>query len=198
MAIFGRREPQHIFKKLKETLWPSQGWRRTVRYYRHRLLRNGDSTYRVTAGLALGGSISFVPLIGTHLLQSAFFGYFLRASFIAAFIGTALGNPWTFPFMFWLSYKTGVFTMGLFGWTEFEALPAFMTSEYFADNPGDFMHYLWVHPLQLFLPMLLGGYICAIIFWPLFYGILYYPVKNMRAAYHSDRLQRFLHKGKEK
>lgn len=197
MAVFKRDKKRGLVKKAKEMLWPSQGWGRTFHYYRHRLFRTGDSTYRITAGLALGGAVSFVPLIGTHLIQVALFGLVMRTSFIAAFIGTALGNPWTFPFLFWLSYKAGVLIMTVFGWTHFAMLPDFMTYEYFSQQPMDFMAYLWAHPLELFLPMLLGGYICAVLFWPLAYGVLYYPVKTMQKAYHSDRVQGLIKRKKK-
>lgn len=196
MTIFKRRKKQKFLKKLKEVLWPTQGWKRSFHYYRHRLFRSGDSTYRITAGLALGASVSFTPLIGTHIIQAAFLAVPLRASFLAAFIGTAFGNPWTFPFLFWLGYKTGVIIMSFFGWSDFLALPDFMTHEYFTDHPADFMRYLLAHPLNLFVPMVVGGYICGIIFWPLAYGILYYPVKMAQKAYHSKKMQRLLHREK--
>ncbi len=172
------------------------GWGRTFHYYRHRLFRTGDSTYRITAGLALGAAISFTPLLGTHIIQIIFLAIVLRASFLAAFIGTALGNPWTFPFIFWLSYKVGIIIMGVFGWSDFAALPDFMTQDYFAENTGDFMSYLLAHPLKLLTPMVLGGYICGILFWPLAYGILYYPVKVAQKTYQSEKLQRLLHRKK--
>ncbi|PJB71306.1 MAG: DUF2062 domain-containing protein [Alphaproteobacteria bacterium CG_4_9_14_3_um_filter_47_13] len=194
MALFGRRKPRHFFKKVKEVLWPSQGWRRTFRYYRHRIFRTGDTTYKIAAGLALGMALSFVPLLGTHLLQAAFFGFLMRTSFIAAFLGTALGNPWTFPFLFWLAYKVGSFLMISLGWTDLATLPDFMNRDYFASQPMAFMHYLLDYPLQLFLPMLLGGYVCALLFWPLAYGVLYYPVKLMRHSYNSEKTKRFLHR----
>lgn len=194
MSLLKRRTPHGFFKKTKEALWPSQGWCRTLRYYRHRLFRTGDSTYKITAGLALGASLSFVPLIGTHLAQAGLGALLIRANFIAAFLGTAAGNPWTFPFMFWLSYKTGIVTFALFGWTDFKALPAFMNASYFMNQPMDFMHYLASHPVQLFLPMLVGGYICALLSWPVFYAVSYYPVRQLQKLYRFERKQGLLKK----
>lgn len=194
MAIFKRKEKRDLTTKAQEAIWPSMGWGRALEYYRHRLFRSGDSTYRITAGLATGGAISFVPLIGTHLIQAALLGLVLRSSYIAAFIGTALGNPFTFPILFSLAYKVGVIIFGVFGWTDILALPDFMTREYFSEQPWEFMKYLWAHPLQLFVPMLVGGYICALLFWPAAYLLLYYPVHTMQKAYHSERLKKILKK----
>src|SRR5687768_11738955 len=105
MAILKRRNPRPALAKIRQGLWPSMGWGRTLRYYRHRVFRTGDSTYRITAGLASGMAVSFSPFIGTHVGQGLALAWLLRASLLASFIGTALGNPATYPFIFWAAYK---------------------------------------------------------------------------------------------
>ncbi len=188
--MFRRREPLGFLQKLREACWPSMGWWRTGCYFYHRILRGADSTYRITAGLSLGVAVSFIPLIGTHIIQAAFLSVLIRASWLASVVGTVWGNPWTFPFLFWMSYKTGVFVCSLFGFSDFVALPDFMTSDYFFAEPTAFMAYLFGNPLRLFLPMVLGGYICAILFWPVIYAILYYPVKKAQTLYRKERMKR--------
>lgn len=190
MAILKRRKPRHIFRKTREALWPSMGWRRTASYYRHRIFRTGDSTYKITAGLAAGAAVSWSPFLGTHFAQAIFAAWLLRASLIAGFIGTAWGNPWTFPFLLWFGYNVGVRICGLFGLDDSSFLPDGMDFAHFIAQPRDFMRYLFANPLQLLLPMTIGGYLCGLAFWPLAYAALYYPVRTMRKAYALQRLRR--------
>ena len=51
--------------------------------------------------------VSFTPLLGLHFLLAIIFAYMIRGNFIAALIGTVVGNPITFPFIWGLIYKVG-------------------------------------------------------------------------------------------
>ncbi len=190
MAILKRRKPQRLSKKFQEALWPSQGWQRTFHYYRHRIFRTGDSTYKITAGLATGAAVSWTPFFGTHFIQAIFFSWLIRASMLAGFIGTAWGNPWTFAFMFWIGYQLGVQICGLFGLSEFVAIPETFNLEHFIAHPWEFFSYLWQHPVKLLLPITIGGYLCGLLFWPVAYALLYYPVRSARTAYRLQRIKR--------
>lgn len=187
MAIFKRRKPRGTAKKIKETLWPAMGWGRTANYYRHRLFRTGDSTYRIAAGLAAGVAVSWSPFYGTHFIQALFFAWLLRANLLAGFLGTAWGNPWTFPFMLWTSYIVGIWICGLFGLSGFVALPAHLDAGYFTDEPWEFIRFMVSSPLKLFLPLTVGGYLCGLLIWPVAYLLLYYPVHFSRLAYIKQR-----------
>lgn len=195
MAILKRGKQRHFLKNIRETVWPSQGWGRTFHYYRHRVFRTGDSTYKITAGLASGVAVSWSPLMGTHFAQAVFLSWMLRANLLAGFIGTAFGNPWTFPFLFWVGYETGVRICGLFGLSDFIALPPRMDLAFFTEQPWEFMHYLFAHPFKLLLPMTIGGYLWAILTWPVAYAVLYYPVRAARKAYKLQKFRRI--KGKK-
>lgn len=188
--MFKRRTPRKLLEHLRETFWPTQGWTRTFHYFRHRIFRGGDTAHQITAGLAIGASVSFSPLLGTHFFQSFLLCKLLRANWIAAFVGTAWGNPWTFPFLFWASYTLGVSVTGLFGAGDFMAMPAGMNMDYFLARPWEFLVYLFAHPWKLLVPMTLGGVIAGALFWPLAYAILYYPVTVARKTYRKQRLRR--------
>lgn len=149
---------------------------RTVQYYRHRLLRTRQTTHQITAGLAIGVAVSFSPLLGTHFFESLFLAWCLRVSKLAAFVGTAIGNPLTFPFMFWADYKLGAFIFEGLGLARLVALPDTLS-----------WHVLYTHPLELFLPMLLGSVILGLVFGGLAYAVLYHPVKIMQKAYRDHR-----------
>lgn len=175
--MFSRREKRTPFQNLKEMLIPSMGWDRTVEYFRHRLFRNADSTFKITAGLAVGISISFNPFLGTHIFLAMFFCWLFRFNVFAGIMGTVAGNPWTFPFMFWLDYKIGAWLFQVIGIGDLIVMPDTLT-----------LSYLFAHPLKLFLPLTLGGLICNIAFWPVAYALCYLPVRQMRRAYRYQRL----------
>lgn len=177
--LFKRGKPQNMVTKMKESVWPSMGWDRTIDYFRHRVFRRAQSPHQVTAGLAIGAGVSFSPLLGTHFAQAIFFAWVTRVNMIAAFVGTAFGNPWTFPFLFWLDYQVGEYLFTLAGVTVMTLPEVPLT-----------LGYLLANPLQLFLPMIAGGVVCGLLFLPVAYGILYYPVRVMQKAYHLERQKR--------
>src|SRR5690606_5821158 len=149
---------------VKNALWPGMGWKRTARYFKYRTLRIQDSAHAIAAGLAIGCAVSWTPTFGTHLLQCLFFCWLLRANWVAAFIGSALGNPWTFPLLLWISYQVGHFFFHLMGWgMMFQELNNPIP---LADMPE--------RPVKILLPMLVGGYIVGILSFPLFYYPFYY------------------------
>ena len=62
----------------------------------------------VAIGLAWGVAISFTPLLGFHLIICYLGTISMRGNLIAATVGSVIGNPWTFPFFFFIAYKLGV------------------------------------------------------------------------------------------
>lgn len=179
--LFKRSQPRPFKRYARDMLWPAMPWRRVVTYFQHRLFRSSDSTYRVAGGLATGVAVSFTPLLGLHLVQTLLFAHIFRQSKAAALIGTLWGNPWTLPLMFYGDYKLGVFVMEIFWQGRFAALPAEHSWDHFLSNP-----------VGLFLPMLIGGVLCAFAAWFVSYGLLYYPVRLMQGLYDSRRAHRII------
>lgn len=181
--LFKRRNPLPLLKKLKNILWPGMGWGRTARYLKHRTLRLQDSPHSIAAGLAIGCAVSWTPAFGTHLIQCVVWCWLLRGNVLASWIGTAFGNPWTFPLLLWISYKVGVFFFEMMGWTgTFNDLPEPVPLENMLD-----------HPMKILLPMLVGGYIVGITTFPLFYYPFYYMIKGAQVA-RKARITRKAHK----
>lgn len=196
MAILKRRDRRGLRRWVRESIWPRMGWRRTLSYYRHRLFRAGDSTYRITAGLAAGAAVSFTPFLGFHAVLTFALCWVLRASMLAGFVGTVVGNPTTFPFIFWVTYHVGVWLFGLAGLGDLVGMAAHGeaalsdAAEIAQDrNLMSFFIYMYEHPVRLFLPLAVGGIVTGAAIWPLFYLACYYPV---RAAQRAYRLQRDL------
>lgn len=189
VAMFKRRKPVNAIEAVRQFFWPRMGWLRVFQYYRHRIFRTDDSLYRITAGLASGATVSFSPLVGTHLVQAVLLSRILKANWIAAVAGTLWGNPWTFPFLFAASYGCGARIMALAGLDRSGyVLPPHVDMTLLTEKPLAFLHYLAGHPMEIFLPMMIGSVLAGTVFWFIAYGMLYYPVKAAAAAYARKHL----------
>ena len=108
-----RRTRLPLLTRIRGWLWPHIGWRRAGRYVLHRLHRLPGTPHSIAIGLAIGIGISFVPLIGLHLVGALALCWLLRGNYLAAVIGSLLGNPWTLPFMFAIDYHIGRTLLGI-------------------------------------------------------------------------------------
>lgn len=181
--MFQRRQPLNLLQKLREFFWPSMGFKRSLVYIKHRLVRLADSTHKIALGLAIGCGISFTPIVGTHFIQAGLLAYMLRGNLFAAIIGTFVGNPWTFPFMWWSAISFGSFLFGVFGLPASTALPEHVNFSILWD--------IVTHdPLRIFLPWAVGGYLLCIITIPLTYMLFYRLVHGAKVARARARLAR--------
>src|SRR5690625_493920 len=110
--VFGRRKPQSLLSRLRALLWPRRGFRQSARYIAHRLSRLPSTPYRIAAGFACGAAVSFTPLIGFHFLSAALLALVVRGNLIASALGTVVGNPWTFPFIWAWTFAFGRWMIG--------------------------------------------------------------------------------------
>ena len=104
---FGRRNKATFFLFIKNNIKILFSFTRTKKYILLNLKRMKGSSHEIAIGLACGISISFTPFLGLHTLFAITFAWVLRGSMAAALIGTLFGNPWTFPFIWYLSYEIG-------------------------------------------------------------------------------------------
>lgn len=168
MSVFRRRRPHPRLRHFREFLWPSSGWHRSTRYLAHRVRRLPGTPYRIAAGFASGAAMSITPFIGFHFVLSALLAWALRGNILASAFGTVVGNPWTFPLIFWWTYKLGNAMMGEFGG---------------GDLPGELtVSFLFHHPMRVLLPMLLGALPTAAAVWGIAFGLVYAAVVSYRAA----------------
>lgn len=171
--MFERRNQRSRVQKVKEVFLPTMGWKRMLAYIWLRLKRISvrSSIHSVAAGLSVGWAISFNPMVGTHLLWMIPMSWITGANYIASVIGSLVGNIWTFPAFFYVSYKVGNFALSLIGLED-----GVGNIDAFADASEKGIG-------ELFLTTLLGWPIMAV----LSYGITYYPnyylVKYLRRAY---------------
>ena len=105
--LFKRRSEAGLGERLRVWLWPRVSWRRSWSYYIRRALRLSGTPHAVSAGIAAGVFASFTPLIGFHFLLSFVIAYVIRGNLVAGAIGTAVGNPLTFPFLWAGTFQLG-------------------------------------------------------------------------------------------
>ena len=107
MAILGRKQRRALPSRIGAWIWPSGGWRRASRYIAMRLSRIPGTPYSLAAGFSWGAFTSFLPFPGLHFIMAALFALATRSNVLAAAIGTVVGNPWTFPFIWVGTYELG-------------------------------------------------------------------------------------------
>ena len=105
--MFKAKKKKSIWRKLSNFIYPQIGVKRSIKYTGHRLGRMNSSPYEIACGFAIGAAISFTPFLGLHIIISAIIAFIMRGSIIASAIGTVVGNPLTFPFIWAFVYKTG-------------------------------------------------------------------------------------------
>ena len=81
--------------------------KRASLFYFLKLVRVKDTQDKLAIGFACGSMVSFTPLIGFHFFLAVIFAYILRGNIVASLIGTFVGNPFTFPFIWIFIYNVG-------------------------------------------------------------------------------------------
>jgi hypothetical protein len=169
--IFDRRHKPSLGARVRNLIWPRSGWQRASRYLVHRVRRLPGSPYAIAAGFACGAAISMTPFPGVHFVLSGLLAWMIGASILASAIGTAVGNPWTFPFIWIWVYNLGSWILGSGDRLGSDAIT---------------LSYLLDHPMDVLLPMMVGSVPTGILIWLL----LYWLIKRMVHSYQSHRSDR--------
>lgn len=178
--MFRRRIPLSWPRRVLLILWPAGGWRRALHYLRYRLIRLPGTPYGIAAGFASGAAVSFTPFLGLHFILGALLAFILRGNLLASAAGTAVGNPWSFPFIWAWIYGLGHWILG-------DALHA--------ELPRSFdWRALMENPLELLWPMTVGGIPTAVAMWFLFF----LPVRRIVSDYQKARRRRLRRKIRRK
>ena len=189
--MFHRRKKLALIERMREFIWPRSGWKRSTRYAFHRVARISDSAHSIAAGFAFGAAASFTPFVGLHFILAAAMAWLGRANILSSAIGTVVGNPWTFPFIWIWVYELGT-------WMGGKSEGAGVTDMDFASFFGaildallslDFAYLIEVAG-PAWWPMFLGSIPSAILVWIVFY----LAMKPMVAAYQNRRILRRHHR----
>ena len=115
---FGRKRKKSISLSILNFLKAFFHFSRTKKYISLSIKRMKGSPHELALGLATGLAWSFTPFIGLHALLAILISWIIGGSMAAAIIGTLFGNPWTFPFIWILTYEIGQFiNYGLISYT---------------------------------------------------------------------------------
>jgi len=169
--LFRRRTKPTLTERIRIALWPSNGWKRSLRYFGKRVVRLSGSPHAVALGFAAGVFISWTPFVGFHILMGMALAFIFGGNLVAAALGTVIGNPLTFPFMWWSSFSLGNRMLADGGTpTDF----------------GDVAHALASQPLSGILPLIkpltVGSLPLGIASALLAYGAVYVAVRTYQRA----------------
>ena len=173
--MFRPRLRPGLLRRLQHTLWPRSGWVRAATYVAHRLRRLPGSPSRIATGFAWGAAVSFTPFMGFHFVLAATGAWITGGDIIASAIGTAVGNPWTFPFIWVGSFRLGELILGA------------NASE--LSQPLS-ITYIFDHPQAVLLPMTIGGVMMAGVAWLISYWLVWRAVQR----YQVLRQKRLAHR----
>ena len=110
--MFKRRERRSFWRRVVAFLFPQRGYRRGWLYIGRRVQRIRDTPEKIAFGFACGALASFTPLFGCHFFVAAFLAWVFRSNVVAGLLGTAVGNPITFPFIAAASMGLGTALVG--------------------------------------------------------------------------------------
>lgn len=170
-----------LANRIRDVVWPRMGLRRYGKYLRKRVMRLSASPHAIAAGVASGAAVSMFPLIGLHFFLGFVLAFVTRGNMIAAAIGTAWGNPLTFPFFFAASYTVGHWATGGGSASESSRV-ATATEQINAGFFADGFAAAW----PTFKAMMIGGLPIAIVV----YGVFYFLVRAVVTRFRTMRQAR--------
>lgn len=169
--MFQRRVALHPLRKLREAFWPSIGWRRATIYIWRRIWRLSGTPHTIAVGIAAGAFMSFTPFLGFHIVVAMLIAWVFGGNLVAAAFGTLVGNPVTYPAIWWGTYDLGNWILGTHANSQIDLVGTLMSSKAF-----DVI-------LPVLVPMSIGsvplGLFCAL--------VSYFLIKSTVAAYQLRR-----------
>ena len=156
------KDKSKIFKNLF-----SINLKRASLFYFLKLVRVKDSQDKLAIGFACGSMVSFSPFMGFHFLLAVIFAYIFRGNIVASLIGTFVGNPFTFPFIWIFIYKVG---------------NLFFKNEQNSSIELNFQS-LFDQGYDILIPMLIGSLVVSIPVW----FISYFAVKFLMSSFKKRK-----------
>ncbi|MBC2774493.1 DUF2062 domain-containing protein [Rhizobium sp. AQ_MP] len=175
--LFRRRQPISRLTKLRELFWPRRGFIRSFQYLSKRVLRLSATPHAIAAGVIAGVVSSWTPFIGLHFLIAFAIAYVIAGNMVAAAIGTAFGNPLTFPFIWASTWEVGHRLLG-------NGDPVSRSVDLEHKFSFARLDSMWQPILK---PMLVGALPLALISGVVIYAVIYIAVSKFQAR-RRDRL----------
>lgn len=70
-------------------------------------MRTGLSPAQIAFGVSLGNFVGILPFLGLHTVMALGLAYLLRLNMGVVFLGTQISNPFSFPFILFISAQIG-------------------------------------------------------------------------------------------
>lgn len=188
--MFRRRKQQPVHHRVGNLIWPRIGFRRSATYVWHRIGRLHGTPHSIAGGFAAGAAVSFTPFVGGHFILAAIVALMTRSNVVAGLLGTAVGNPWTFPFIWFWTYELGR-RMGVGGGNVakpdfvaiFTDLPSVAVKAAISlDVDAAYLDNVWA----VLWPMMIGSIPTFIAVWMVFY----FALRPVVASYQLRRIAR--------
>jgi len=176
--LFGSKNKRPLWRRAFSWLWPQSGFRRAGLYIWHRVARLPGTAHSIAAGFASGAAVSFTPFLGLHFLIGFIVAWISRGNLVASAIGTAVGNPWTFPIIFALTDHVGAF---LLGQDVMDKIPVWDLDK-LLHSPFEYI----ISFSPIVFPLFVGSIPVAIIVWIVFY----FSFKGLIVRYRQARQAR--------
>ena len=163
IGLFRSVNKPSIINGFASFVWPRGGFRRAWSCQFLRLVRLKACPHKISLGFAAGAFASFLPLVGLHFILAAALAFAVRGNIIASAVGTVVGNPLTFPMIWFATYKVGLTLTGQLGSRNSggAAIPADIQSAFDVQSVSGLWHKLG----EAFVPMFVGalplGFLCA-------------------------------------
>ncbi|MEO0498378.1 MAG: DUF2062 domain-containing protein [Pseudomonadota bacterium] len=159
-------------------------------YIRKRTCRIAASPHEIALGFAFGVFVSFTPWLGAHVALACAFAWLFGVSMLASALGTIVGNPVTFPFIWAASVGLGNLLLGRSETfkpakgAEHQLLKA-IEDGYDYDRISSVLHGIWEPIVK---PMIAGGtplgLLVAIVF--------YIAIRKFAAVVQAKRREKLL------
>ena len=160
---------------MRVAVWPRHSFARSARYFSKRVLRLTASPHAIALGFAAGAFASFTPFIGLHFILSFVIAFIIGGNMLAAALGTAVGNPLTFPLIWASTYKVGT----LIAYGEAKTLSSGDMSRHL---DGSLLEKSLDVLLPLIKPMLIGSVPLGLVVGFFFYFTVFYSVRGYQRA----------------
>ena len=157
-------------------------------YYAKRIPRLSGSPRSIAIGVAAGVFASFTPFIGFHFILGFVMAFVLGGNLIASALGTAAGNPFTFPLIWASTYRVGSVILGQ------DQTAAAAAASHVAPDVAGTLGAGWTHAsldvlLPLIGPMVVGAIPLGSAFGLATFVLVFYLVRGFKRM-RAERLAR--------
>jgi uncharacterized protein (DUF2062 family) len=110
--LFKSRQVPSLAERFRLAVWPRRSWGRSIAYILLRLKRLPSSPHRIALGCAAGVFAVFTPFLGVQLILAGALALVLRGSVLASFLASFVGNPLTYPVIWFATFNLGNVLLG--------------------------------------------------------------------------------------